>query len=97
MSVSMGMSFLRVLQFLTHTLVPSEIHLISKSSSSVVVSRFGNPEPHVDFLLDILPVSSEVALLSPQKPDASVLLLTGNKNVVIKGTVSVGSDLMENH
>ncbi|XP_076878108.1 hepatocyte growth factor receptor-like isoform X2 [Brachyhypopomus gauderio] len=45
----------------------------------VVVSRFGNTEPHVDFLLDTRPVSSEVAVLSPQRQDASLLLVTGNK------------------
>lgn len=45
----------------------------------VVVSRFGNTEPHVNFLLDTRPVSSEVAVLSPQSPDASLLLVTGNK------------------
>ncbi|XP_066505595.1 hepatocyte growth factor receptor isoform X2 [Hoplias malabaricus] len=65
--------------------VPMQDHTVATLGTAegrviqVVVSRFGNPEPHVDFLLDILPVSSEVALLSPQKPDASVLLLTGNK------------------
>uniref|UniRef100_A0A4W4DQG3 Sema domain-containing protein n=1 Tax=Electrophorus electricus TaxID=8005 RepID=A0A4W4DQG3_ELEEL len=45
----------------------------------VVVSRFGNTDPHVDFLLDTRPVSSEVAVLSPERPDASLLLITGNK------------------
>ncbi|XP_062856816.1 hepatocyte growth factor receptor isoform X2 [Trichomycterus rosablanca] len=45
----------------------------------VVVSRFGNTEPHVDFLLDTHPVSSEVAVLSAQSSDASLLLVTGNK------------------
>lgn len=45
----------------------------------MVVSRFGNTEPHVNFLLDTLPVSSEVAVLSPQSPDAALLLVTGNK------------------
>ncbi|KAK1804524.1 hypothetical protein P4O66_020535, partial [Electrophorus voltai] len=37
----------------------------------VVVSRFGNTDPHVDFLLDTRPVSSEVAVLSPERPDAT--------------------------
>uniref|UniRef100_A0A9J8C544 receptor protein-tyrosine kinase n=1 Tax=Cyprinus carpio carpio TaxID=630221 RepID=A0A9J8C544_CYPCA len=45
----------------------------------VVVSRFGKTEPHVDFRLDALPVSSEMALLSPQRHDGSLLLVTGNK------------------
>lgn len=45
----------------------------------VVVSRFGKTEPHVDFRLDTLPVSSEMALLSPQSQDGSLLLVTGNK------------------
>ncbi|XP_051548452.1 hepatocyte growth factor receptor isoform X2 [Myxocyprinus asiaticus] len=45
----------------------------------VVVSRFGKTEPHVDFRLDTLPVSSEMALLSPQCQDGSLLLVTGNK------------------
>ncbi|XP_073687661.1 hepatocyte growth factor receptor [Garra rufa] len=45
----------------------------------VVVSRFGKTEPHVDFRLDTLPVSSEMALLSPQRHDGSLLLVTGNK------------------
>ncbi|KAG1939189.1 hepatocyte growth factor receptor isoform X1 [Pimephales promelas] len=45
----------------------------------VVVSRFGKTEPHVDFRLDTLPVSSEMALLSPHRPDGSLLLVTGNK------------------
>ncbi|XP_067292972.1 hepatocyte growth factor receptor isoform X2 [Pseudorasbora parva] len=45
----------------------------------VVVSRFGKTEPHVDFRLDTLPVSSEMALLSPQHHDGSLLLVTGNK------------------
>lgn len=45
----------------------------------VVVSRFGNTEPHVNFLLDALAVSSEVGVLSAQSPDASLLLVTGNK------------------
>uniref|UniRef100_A0A8C1NVS1 Hepatocyte growth factor receptor n=1 Tax=Cyprinus carpio TaxID=7962 RepID=A0A8C1NVS1_CYPCA len=45
----------------------------------VVVSRFGKTEPHVDFRLDTFPVSSEMALLSPQRHDGSLLLVTGNK------------------
>uniref|UniRef100_A0A671NXC7 receptor protein-tyrosine kinase n=1 Tax=Sinocyclocheilus anshuiensis TaxID=1608454 RepID=A0A671NXC7_9TELE len=45
----------------------------------VVVSRFGKTEPHVNFHLDALPVSSEMALLSPQRHDGSLLLVTGNK------------------
>ncbi|XP_051546266.1 hepatocyte growth factor receptor-like [Myxocyprinus asiaticus] len=45
----------------------------------VVVSRFGKTEPHVDFRLDTLPVSAEMALLSPQRQDGSLLLVTGNK------------------
>uniref|UniRef100_A0A672SJ66 Hepatocyte growth factor receptor n=1 Tax=Sinocyclocheilus grahami TaxID=75366 RepID=A0A672SJ66_SINGR len=45
----------------------------------VVVSRFGKTEPHVDFRLDTLPVSSEMALLSPQRHNGSLLLVTGNK------------------
>ncbi|XP_026094560.1 hepatocyte growth factor receptor-like isoform X2 [Carassius auratus] len=45
----------------------------------VVLSRFGKTEPHVDFRLDTLPVSSEMALLSPQRHDGSLLLVTGNK------------------
>ncbi|XP_057185524.1 hepatocyte growth factor receptor isoform X2 [Triplophysa rosa] len=45
----------------------------------VVVSRFGKTEPHVDFRLDTLPVSSEMALVSPQSQDGSLLLVTGNK------------------
>nr|XP_055047607.1 hepatocyte growth factor receptor isoform X2 [Misgurnus anguillicaudatus] len=45
----------------------------------VVFSRFGKTEPHVDFRLDTLPVSSEMALLSPQSQDGSLLLVTGNK------------------
>ncbi len=45
----------------------------------VVVSRFGKTEPHVDFHLDALPVSSEMALQSPQRHDGSLLLVTGNK------------------
>lgn len=45
----------------------------------VVVSRFGKTEPHVDFRLDMLPVSSEMALLSPQHHNGSLLLITGNK------------------
>uniref|UniRef100_A0A8B9RKA5 receptor protein-tyrosine kinase n=1 Tax=Astyanax mexicanus TaxID=7994 RepID=A0A8B9RKA5_ASTMX len=65
--------------------VPMKDHTVATLGTAdgrviqVVVSRFGNTEPHVDFLLDTLPVSSEVALLSPQRPDASVLLVTGNK------------------
>uniref|UniRef100_A0A671PK86 Hepatocyte growth factor receptor n=1 Tax=Sinocyclocheilus anshuiensis TaxID=1608454 RepID=A0A671PK86_9TELE len=53
----------------------------------VVVSRFGKTEPHVDFRLDTLPVSSEMALLSPQRHDGSLLLVTGNKvsKVPLKG------------
>ncbi|XP_056596522.1 hepatocyte growth factor receptor isoform X2 [Triplophysa dalaica] len=45
----------------------------------VVISRFGKTEPHVDFRLDTLPVSSEMALVSPQSQDGSLLLVTGNK------------------
>uniref|UniRef100_A0AAR2ITI4 receptor protein-tyrosine kinase n=1 Tax=Pygocentrus nattereri TaxID=42514 RepID=A0AAR2ITI4_PYGNA len=65
--------------------VPMQNHTVATLGTAegrviqVVVSRFGNTEPHVDFLLDALPVSSEVALLSPQRPDAAVLLVTGNK------------------
>ncbi|KAI4880943.1 hypothetical protein NFI96_028897 [Prochilodus magdalenae] len=65
--------------------VPMQDHTVATLGTAdgrviqVVVSRFGNMEPHVDFLLDTLPVSSEVALLSPQRPDASILLVTGNK------------------
>ncbi|KAL7885515.1 hypothetical protein AOLI_G00058100 [Acnodon oligacanthus] len=65
--------------------VPMQNHTVATLGTAegrviqVVVSRFGNTEPHVDFLLDALPVSSEVALLSPQRPDAAVLLITGNK------------------
>ncbi|XP_022539754.2 hepatocyte growth factor receptor isoform X1 [Astyanax mexicanus] len=65
--------------------VPMKDHTVATLGTAdgrviqVVVSRFGNTEPHVDFLLDTLPVSSEVALLSPQRPDASILLVTGNK------------------
>uniref|UniRef100_A0A8C2FDZ3 receptor protein-tyrosine kinase n=1 Tax=Cyprinus carpio TaxID=7962 RepID=A0A8C2FDZ3_CYPCA len=50
-----------------------------KNLNQVVVSRFGKTEPHVDFRLDALPVSSEMALLSPQRHDGSLLLVTGNK------------------
>ncbi|KAJ8245354.1 hypothetical protein GJAV_G00269870 [Gymnothorax javanicus] len=41
----------------------------------VVISRSRQRTPHVDFLLDSQPVSSEFALL----PDDSLLLVTGNK------------------
>ncbi|XP_028814894.1 hepatocyte growth factor receptor isoform X1 [Denticeps clupeoides] len=44
-----------------------------------VVSRSKGITPHVDFQLDGYPVSPEVALLSPQNPDGSILLVTGNK------------------
>ncbi|XP_017329813.1 hepatocyte growth factor receptor isoform X2 [Ictalurus punctatus] len=65
--------------------VPVQEHTVATLGTAdgrviqVVVSRFGNTEPHVNFLLDTRPVSSEVAVLSPQSPDASLLLVTGNK------------------
>ncbi|KAM9469985.1 hepatocyte growth factor receptor isoform 2-T2 [Clarias gariepinus] len=65
--------------------VPVQEHTVATLGTAdgrviqVVVSRFGNTEPHVNFLLDTLPVSSEVAVLSPQSPDAALLLVTGNK------------------
>ncbi|KAI5105546.1 hepatocyte growth factor receptor isoform X1 [Silurus meridionalis] len=65
--------------------VPVQEHTVATLGTAdgrviqVVVSRFGNTEPHVNFLLDTLPVSSEVAVMSPQSPDASLLLVTGNK------------------
>ncbi|MCI4380350.1 hypothetical protein PGIGA_G00239240 [Pangasianodon gigas] len=65
--------------------VPVQEHTVATLGTAdgrviqVVVSRFGNTEPHVNFLLDTLPISSEVAVLSPQSPDASLLLVTGNK------------------
>lgn len=55
------------------------IHVICWHFVQVVVSRFGNTEPHVNFLLDTLPISSQVAVLSPQNASASLLLVTGNK------------------
>ncbi|XP_060740403.1 hepatocyte growth factor receptor isoform X2 [Tachysurus vachellii] len=65
--------------------VPVQEHTVATLGTAdgrviqVVVSRFGNTEPHVNFLLDTLPVSSEVGVLSPQSPDASLLLVTGKK------------------
>ncbi|XP_053362272.1 hepatocyte growth factor receptor isoform X2 [Clarias gariepinus] len=65
--------------------VPVQEHTVATLGTAdgrviqVVVSRFGNTEPHVNFLLDTLPVSSEVAVLSPQSSDAALLLVTGNK------------------
>ncbi|XP_046705569.1 hepatocyte growth factor receptor isoform X2 [Silurus meridionalis] len=65
--------------------VPVQEHTVATLGTAdgrviqVVVSRFGNTEPHVNFLLDTLPVSSEVAVMSPQSPEASLLLVTGNK------------------
>ncbi|XP_066561244.1 hepatocyte growth factor receptor isoform X2 [Amia ocellicauda] len=45
----------------------------------VVISRSRSRTPHVNFQLDSLPVSPEVALVSPLKPDGFILLITGNK------------------
>ncbi|XP_060784391.1 hepatocyte growth factor receptor isoform X2 [Neoarius graeffei] len=65
--------------------VPVQEHTVATLGTAdgrviqVVVSRFGNTEPHVNFLLDTLPVSSQVAVLSPQNASASLLLVTGNK------------------
>ncbi|XP_006633394.2 hepatocyte growth factor receptor isoform X1 [Lepisosteus oculatus] len=45
----------------------------------VVISRSGQRTPHVNFQLDTLPVSPEVAVVSAEKPDGFSLLITGNK------------------
>ncbi len=67
----------------------------------VVVSRFGKTEPHVDFRLDALPVSSEMALLSPQRQDGSLLLVSGNKvndTAILKNVFGKGlKHFQENH
>ncbi|XP_076159386.1 hepatocyte growth factor receptor isoform X2 [Alosa pseudoharengus] len=44
-----------------------------------VVSRTKDAMPHVDFRLDMHPVSPRVALLSQKQLDGSLLLITGNK------------------
>ncbi|KAL2093286.1 hypothetical protein ACEWY4_010598 [Coilia grayii] len=44
-----------------------------------VVSRSKDVTPHVEFGLDTSPVSPRVAILYPNQPDGSLLVLTGNK------------------
>ncbi|XP_041110612.1 hepatocyte growth factor receptor-like isoform X1 [Polyodon spathula] len=45
----------------------------------VVISRSRKRTPHVNFQLDTVPVSPEVALVSASQPDGFALFVTGNK------------------
>ncbi|RXM30143.1 Hepatocyte growth factor receptor [Acipenser ruthenus] len=59
----------------------------------VVISRSRKRTPHVNFQLDTVPISPEVALVSASQPDGFALFVTGNKISPISAPLDGGTKL----